>query len=128
MRAAGFLIGVAALTATACSKAPEPIGVADTRGAETPDRDPYLAVDTMLVSHACSNCHAADYARVGPAMKDIAAAFAKPTPADFARLRTSVLQGSTGKWGDAIMPAQKQVRPEEVDAILRTILSAKPQG
>ena len=126
MRLTMILCAGLVLTLGACHRSAAPSApVADTAGPPKPDVDPYLATTTMLVDHACSNCHAADYARVGPAMTDIAAAFPNASVGDKLRLRISIVQGSTGKWGDAIMPPQKQVKAEEVDQIIDTILATK---
>ena len=94
-------------------------------GAKTPnpDTDPYLEMNTLLVGNACSNCHAADYPRVGPSMKDVAAALAAGTPADRERLKTAIVQGTKGNWGEAIMPVQKQVTPEQADKLTDAILA-----
>jgi cytochrome c551/c552 len=122
MRGAG-IFGIAGLTAmlalAGCGG-----GSADApTGAPTPDTDRFLAMNTILVANSCSNCHASDYARVGPSMKDVAAVLGGDTPQSRTRLREAILNGSKGKWGEAIMPAQKQVAPDKVDAIVATILA-----
>jgi cytochrome c551/c552 len=108
------LIGVAALSG--CSR----------EGAPDPDRDPFLAVNTLLVNNACSNCHASDYPRVGPSMKDVAAVVGKPTPEALARITDGIVKGTKGQWGEAIMPPQKQVSPEAANELARAILALAP--
>lgn len=89
------------------------------------DRDPYLPINSLLVRHACSNCHAADYPRVGPAMTDIAAVSAAAGPAERARLVTVLLNGGKGRWGEAIMPAQKQLSSAEAQKLVDAIMVLK---
>ena len=84
------------------------------------DRDPYLAMDTLLVANACSNCHATDYQRVGPSMRDVAAAVD-----DRQRLAGSILNGRKEGWGTAIMPPQHQVNKEQAGALAEAILALK---
>jgi cytochrome c551/c552 len=98
-------------------------GSAKDAGPTTPDVDANLAMNTMLVQHQCSNCHAADYARVGPAMKDVAAVIGPATPESLARLRKAILEGTKGQWGEAIMPPQHQVSPADADTFAAAILA-----
>jgi cytochrome c551/c552 len=88
------------------------------------DRDPYLAMNRQLVAHGCQLCHASDYPRVGPAMRDVAQA-ALQDPATRARLKESIMKGTKGHWGAAVMPAQQQVTPQDADAIVAAILAVK---
>ncbi|WP_313803704.1 c-type cytochrome [Sphingobium sp.] len=115
------LLSVLALL-SACGSGRPPV---EERGAERPDRDLFLAMNRMLVAHGCSNCHAADYARVGPAMRDVATVYEKATDADRQRLRDAILHGTKGRWGMAIMPAQQQVTAEQASAIVDQILTPK---
>jgi cytochrome c551/c552 len=117
MNARPWLLGVIGVLAlSGCAR----------EGAPNPDKDPYLAMNTLLVANACSNCHASDYPRVGPSMKDVAAVIGKPTPEGLARIRSGILSGTKGQWGEAIMPPQKQVTPEAADALARAILALAP--
>ncbi len=93
----------------------------------TPDVDPNLAMNTALVQHQCSNCHASDYARVGPAMKDVATVLSPQTAETTARLKAAILQGSKGKWGEAIMPPQAQVSPAQADELVKAIFATAPK-
>jgi cytochrome c551/c552 len=116
-------IGLTMLMLTGCgSETGSETGSAPT-GAPTPDTDRYLAVNTLLVANACSNCHASDYARVGPSMKDVADVLGGDTSENRARLRDAILNGAKGKWGEAVMPPQKQVAADKVDAIAAAILT-----
>jgi len=116
------LLLMGGLLVIGCHKAPE-AAVADTAGPPKPDVDPHLAIDRMLVAHQCSNCHAADYVRVGPPIMAIRAAFPNATPGDAMRLKQSILAGSVNKWGEAAMPPQSQVSPAQADEIVAVILA-----
>ncbi len=110
---------MSAVSLAACSR----------EGAPNPDKDPHLAMNTLLVANACSNCHASDYPRVGPSMKDVAASLGESSPENIARIKDSMVKGVKGKWGEAVMPVQKQVTPEAADEIATAIqaLAPKPQ-
>lgn len=127
MSKGSILVILAALfTLSGCGRAPSGDGHAvDDKGAEKPDRDPFLAMNRTLVAHSCSNCHAADYPRVGPSMHDIASVYTTATDADRRRLSDAIVNGTKGRWGTAIMPAQKQVSPTQADAIVAEILKLK---
>jgi cytochrome c551/c552 len=117
VKARSWMLGLmGALALTGCSR----------EGAPDPDKDPYLTMNKLLVSNACSNCHASDYPRVGPSMKDVAAIVGKPTPEGLARLRNGILNGTKGQWGEAVMPPQKQVTPEAADLLAKAILELAP--
>jgi len=92
------------------------------------DRDPYLAMNRQLVANGCHFCHGADYARVGPAMKDVAAVYANQGAQGAATLKESIAKGSKGKWGPATMPPQHQVTPQRADALVSAILALAPKG
>jgi len=89
------------------------------------ERDPYLAMNKQLVAHGCHFCHAPDYARVGPSMRDVATAYAANGPAGVAQLKESITKGAKGHWGPAVMPPQLQVKPEDLDALIATIMATK---
>ena len=89
------------------------------------DRDSNLKIDTLLVENACSNCHASDYARVGPSMVDIALVRGSEEDAH-AILVDRIKNGTMGNWGPAIMPAQFLVSDEEADQLATAILAMQP--
>lgn len=122
----GAMVGLAALGG--CNRAgqvPDHTNAAqsvDATGAPNPDQDPYLAMNTLLVKNACSNCHASDYARVGPAMKDVAAIYASDAVGQ-AQLTEKIIKGTKGKWGEAIMPPQHQVTEEGATELAKAIMA-----
>ena len=89
------------------------------------DNDPYLEMNTLLVANACSNCHAADYIRVGPSMVDIAMARGPESPEARKAMAEKILNGAQGSWGTAVMPAQAQLSPEKARELASAILSLK---
>ena len=89
------------------------------------DRDPLLEINTLLVANACSNCHASDYARVGPSMLDVSAARGPDSPEARKALAGKLLNGTKGSFGLAIMPPQKQLSEQKADELARVILSLK---
>jgi cytochrome c551/c552 len=115
-----LLTGALATALSGCSKAPDGKSVSQ-------DRDPYLAMNTVLVANACSNCHAVDYVRVGPAIRDVAELYAEAGPEDKKLLAESIVMGAKGKWGPAVMPAQHQVTPKRADEIVSAILALNAQ-
>ena len=115
-----FYLWVGVASVLACGAIPS----VQARNAPVQERDPYLAMNQVLVANGCPLCHGADYARVGPAMTDVAAAYGKVGTAP-AQLKDSILNGSKGRWGTAVMPAQHQVGAAEADRIVATILAIR---
>lgn len=103
-------------------------GAASAQGTKGQDRDPYLAMNRQLVGNGCHFCHGADYARVGPAMKDVAMVYAGQGAQGAATIKESIAKGSKGKWGPAMMPAQHQVTPQKADALIAAILALAPKS
>lgn len=126
MKIAAALVFTGTLFVAGCHRTPDAKPIAETAGPTHPDVDKTLAIDRMLVAHQCSNCHAADYLRVGPPVLAIRDAFANASAVDVERLKQSILKGSSGKWGEAIMPAQTQVSPEQAGEIVAIILGKVP--
>lgn len=123
----GAIIGIAAIgscAALAATKAPARTGAASRANtAAGEDRDPYIAMNRVLVANGCSNCHAADYLRVGPAMTDIAMMYAEAKPAELEQVQHNIMAGTKGKWGIAIMPAQQRITSERAAEIVSTIMA-----
>lgn len=120
MPISGKLVMVGALAVAAIV----PVARADGPFAQQ-KRDPYLAMNRQLVAHGCHFCHGADYARVGPSMKDVAMAYAANGPAGRAQIRESIMKGTKGHWGPAVMPPQAQVKPQDLDALVAAIMATK---
>jgi cytochrome c len=87
------------------------------------DSDPYLAINSLLVKNACSNCHAADYMRVGPSMVDVAAVRGREGSSAPEVLAAKIMAGSQGSFGTAAMPPQKQVSAQQAEELAKAILA-----
>lgn len=97
-------------------------------GSYTQDTDPLLAMNTLLVEHGCSNCHAVSYERVGPPIEVIAELYGYTNDPDaHDELAASIANGLRGKWGGIIMPKQWQLAPGDADALATAILALETQ-
>ena len=94
----------------------------------------FAALSGMLVvpGHAapssseetCRACHTMDTAKIGPPFGSIAERY-KDDPDAVAKLKNSMLEGSSGKWGAGTMPPNA-ITPEEADRFARWIMQLKP--
>ncbi|CAG9168728.1 hypothetical protein LMG23992_01275 [Cupriavidus laharis] len=75
----------------------------------------------LAASKACMACHSVDKKLVGPAFKDVAAKY-KGSKDAAAQLASSILKGSSGKWGPVPMPANR-VTDAEADTLAKWVLT-----
>lgn len=81
--------------------------------------------EALFKQSNCAMCHAPASASLGPALKDIAAKYAKNSGAQ-AQLEAKVRSGGKGSFGDMPMPATpKSVSDESIKAMVHWILSQK---
>lgn len=73
-------------------------------------------------SKNCVACHAAERRMIGPPYKDIAVRYANDSAA-VRVLSEKILAGGSGNWGQMPMPPQSNLSQEEVEALVRWILS-----
>ncbi|CUB05813.1 c-type cytochrome [Tepidiphilus thermophilus] len=78
--------------------------------------------ETLMKTKGCVACHAVDKKLVGPAYKDVAK---KYTEADVPKLVEKVKKGGVGVWGQVPMPPNAQVADEDIEKIVRWILTLK---
>jgi cytochrome c len=71
----------------------------------------------------CKACHAKEVKVNGPSYVDIAR---KYTKADEGYLISTIIKGGTGVWGETLMSAHPQLAVDDVQAIVRYILSLDP--
>ncbi|MEL4179305.1 c-type cytochrome [Roseateles sp. PN1] len=73
----------------------------------------------------CIYCHSLEEAQAGPAFREIAARYRGiRDPALAAKqLKKSILEGSSGRWGVARMPANVQISEAEAELIAQWLLS-----
>jgi cytochrome c len=85
---------------------------------------PASASQELARSKNCVACHHAERRMIGPPWNAIAARYADNANAA-QLLGAKVLAGGSGNWGQMPMPAQANLSPDEVDALVRYILSFK---
>lgn len=86
---------------------------------------PAFADAELANKKMCMACHTVDSKAVGPSFKEIAAKYAgnKDAPP---KLVNSILKGSTGTWGNAVMiPMAAQVSEAEAKKLVDWILTLK---
>jgi cytochrome c len=81
-----------------------------------------LASPELARSKNCVACHHAERRMIGPPYKDIAARYANDSTA-VRTLSERILAGSGGNWGQMPMPAQSALSQDEVEALVRWILT-----
>ncbi|MFA5940344.1 MAG: c-type cytochrome [Sinimarinibacterium sp.] len=79
----------------------------------------------LAQQYACTACHSADKAIVGPAFRDVAKKYAGDKTAA-AKLVAKVRAGGTGVWGQVPMPPNAQVPEADVQKIVGWVLAGAP--
>ena len=69
----------------------------------------------------CLGCHAATSKLVGPAYQEVAAKYGGQ-PDAVAQLTQSIRNGGSGKWGEMVMPPQKQLSVADAKRLATWIL------
>jgi cytochrome c len=94
------------------------------------DGPPIPAPDPGLLGLAASNClfcHAFRGNLIGPSFYEIGEEYKRTKP-DMGEIANRVLNGSTGIWGDKVMPSHPELAPEEVDSMLQWIVNFAARG
>lgn len=86
-----------------------------------------FANEDLAKKSLCTACHAVDKKLVGPAYNDVAAKYAKEKDAE-AKLIEKVKKGGVGVWGQVPMPANANVKDEDIKTLVKWILAMKPAG
>lgn len=76
---------------------------------------------------ACMACHARDKTLVGPSFQAIRERYAGQAEAA-KQLAQRIAQGSSGRWGEVPMPANRALNQAQALAAARWILGEKPAG
>jgi len=73
----------------------------------------------------CIYCHSLEEPQAGPAFRQIAARYRSVQDQGQAarQLKNSILEGSSGRWGVARMPANVQISEAEAELIAQWLLS-----
>lgn len=80
------------------------------------------AAETFAKKYACLTCHATDKKLVGPAYKEVAKKY-KGDKAAKDKLIAKVKKGGSGVWGAIPMPPNGSIKPEELETIVKWVLS-----
>jgi len=84
------------------------------------------AMDAALASKsACMGCHAVDRKMVGPAYKDVAAKHKGQADA-VDKVAARIKSGGSGMYGPIPMPAQPNLKPDELKLLAQWILAGAP--
>ncbi|MBT0670463.1 hypothetical protein HT136_19020 [Novosphingobium profundi] len=133
--ARGILVGCglwAILASVACTQ--KPSAGAGGQVDSTPEitrtevkyQPPSPQLKTLMADHACDNCHAIDYKRLGPAFADVAAVYEGADAQARAALVEHIQKGISGRWGTMPMPPQPTVTKEDAANFERLILRLAP--
>nr|WP_229208892.1 ThuA domain-containing protein [Dyadobacter luticola] len=76
----------------------------------------------MIELSDCKACHSNDKKSIGPAYKEVAKKYASERNS-LKKLTDKVLKGGSGVWGEQAMPGHPQHKPEEVEEMVKYILS-----
>ena len=85
---------------------------------------PALANEELAKKSACTACHAIDKKVVGPSFKEVANKYRGDKAAE-AKLVEKVKLGGVGVWGQVPMPPNSGVKAEDVQTLVKWILSMK---
>jgi cytochrome c len=85
---------------------------------------PALANEELAKKSACTACHAVDKKLVGPAYREVAAKYKGDKGAE-AKLIEKVKKGGSGVWGQVPMPANSNVKDEDIKTLVKWVLSLK---
>ena len=83
------------------------------------------AAKALATKSACLACHAVDKKLVGPAYKEVAAKHKGQADA-LAKVSARIKSGGSGMYGPVPMPAQPNLKDEEVRVLAAWILAGAP--
>ncbi len=79
------------------------------------------AAQALFAGSGCTACHSPADTLVGPALKDIAKRYkGKKAEADVAN---RIREGSSGRWGDGMHPANGAIEPADAKLLAKWILN-----
>lgn len=81
-----------------------------------------VADEALAKSKNCLACHGIDNKIIGPAFKDIAAKY-KGDDSAVTALSSKVKSGGSGVWGEMPMPPNPAVSDEEIETLVKWVLS-----
>jgi cytochrome c len=83
------------------------------------------AAKALATKSACMSCHAVDRKLVGPAYKDVAAKH-KGEAGAVDKVAARIKSGGAGMYGPIPMPAQPNLKPDELKLLAQWILAGAP--
>lgn len=83
------------------------------------------AAKALATKSACLACHAVDKKLVGPAFKDVVAKHKGQTDAE-AKVAARIKSGGSGMYGPVPMPAQPNLKDDELKLLAAWILAGAP--
>ncbi|MFT4536731.1 MAG: cytochrome c [Saprospiraceae bacterium] len=78
--------------------------------------------ESLVKTSICRSCHKATEASIGPSYSEIAEKY-KSDWNSKGYLRSKIINGGTGVWGENVMPANSEAKPADVKKMIRYILS-----
>lgn len=96
--------------------------VVATNGAQAMDA---AAAKALASKSACMGCHAVDRKMVGPSYKDVAAKHKGQADA-VDKVAARIKSGGSGMYGPIPMPAQPNLKPDELKLLAQWILAGAP--
>jgi cytochrome c len=79
-------------------------------------------VKSLIVTNACTACHAVDSTIVGPAFREVGARYQGRNDAEIYLVR-KIREGGQGTWGAVPMPPQAALKDADARAIVQWILA-----
>ncbi len=83
------------------------------------------AAKALASKSACMSCHAVDRKLVGPSYKDVAAKH-KGEAGAVDKVAARIKSGGSGMYGPIPMPAQPNLKPDELKLLAQWILAGAP--
>jgi cytochrome c len=83
------------------------------------------AAKALATKSACLSCHAVDKKLVGPSYKDVAAKHKGQADA-VDKVAARIKSGGAGMYGPIPMPAQPNLKPDELKLLAQWILAGAP--
>jgi len=83
---------------------------------------PAMASLELAKKNNCTACHSQDKKIVGPAYQDVAKKYAGQKDAE-AKLIAKVKAGGVGVWGQIPMPANVNVKDEDIKTLVKWVLA-----
>jgi cytochrome c551/c552 len=78
--------------------------------------------ESLVKNSICRSCHKVNEASIGPSYTEIADKYnAKSSSSGY--LRSKIINGGTGVWGENVMPANSDAKPADVKKMIKYILS-----